>query len=148
MVTSPAWDQSRKRVADVAVRSWPVGPGGGWRRGNRCGVIGRKTRVVPVPLAKAIKRRDRCCRFPGCNVSDRFTEIHHRVHWAKGGPTSRENCFLLCYKHHRMMHDKTGWTCQGDANDALTFTAPTVTTTPPHHPAPTRTASEFSYSYI
>ena len=86
--------------------------------------IGRKTRVVPVALAKAVRRRDRQCRFPGCNAADRFSDIHHGVHWSKGGPTSRLNCYLLCYRHHRMMHGPNAWTSQGDPNGVLTFTAP------------------------
>jgi Domain of unknown function (DUF222)/HNH endonuclease len=84
--------------------------------------VGRKTRAVPVALAKAIRHRDRHCRFPGCNVTERFTEIHHRIHWAHGGPTDQINCFLLCWRHHRMLHGNHRWKCQGNANHTLTFT--------------------------
>ncbi len=87
--------------------------------------VGRKTRNIPVALGKAIKRRDRKCRMPGCNVHAQFTEVHHRIHWAKGGTTDLLNCFLLCYRHHRMVHSKhQPWTVQGNANSALTFIAP------------------------
>ncbi len=87
--------------------------------------IGRKTRNVPVALNKAIHRRDRTCRMPGCDAHGLFTEVHHRIHWAHGGPTNIVNCFLLCYRHHRMVHSKDQpWTVQGNANDVLTFIAP------------------------
>jgi hypothetical protein len=87
--------------------------------------VGRKTRNVPVALGKAIRRRDRKCRMPGCDVHAVFTEVHHRIHWAHGGPTNMVNCFLLCYRHHRMVHaSHQPWTVQGNANGVLTFTAP------------------------
>ena len=87
--------------------------------------VGRKTRTIPVALNKAIKRRDRTCRMPGCSIHPQFTEIHHRIHWAKGGTTDLHNCLLLGYRHHRMIHNKNQpWTIQGNANGTLTFTAP------------------------
>lgn len=86
--------------------------------------VGRKTRVVPVATAKVIRRRDRGCRFPGCNVGSRFTEIHHKVHWCRGGTTDVVNLFLLCWRHHRMMHGKDAWIVSGNPNDILAFTSP------------------------
>ena len=87
--------------------------------------VGRKTRNIPVALNKAIRRRDRTCRMPGCHVQSQFTEVHHRIHWAKGGTTDPLNCFLLCYRHHRMIHNqKQPWTVQGNPNNLLTFTTP------------------------
>ena len=98
--------------------------------------IGRKTRVVPVATAKAVRRRDRHCRFPGCDMSYRYTEIHHFIHWINGGPTDLANLFLLCWRHHRLAHRKghDAWTITGQPNGTLTFTSPhgdTHTTGPP-----------------
>jgi Domain of unknown function (DUF222)/HNH endonuclease len=87
--------------------------------------VGRKTRTISKALRKAIRKRDRRCRMPGCDVRADYTEVHHGTHWANGGTTDLLNCFLLCYRHHRMMHSKDQpWTVQGDANGALTFIAP------------------------
>ena len=87
--------------------------------------VGRKTRTISPALRKAIRKRDRRCRMPGCGVHAEFTEVHHGMHWAKGGTTDLLNCFLLCHRHHRMMHCKDQpWTVQGDANGVLTFIAP------------------------
>jgi Domain of unknown function (DUF222)/HNH endonuclease len=87
--------------------------------------VGRKTRTIGTALRKAIRRRDRRCRMPGCDVRAEFTEVHHGIRWANGGTTDLVNCFLLCFRHHRMMHSKgQPWTVQGDANGVLTFIAP------------------------
>ena len=85
--------------------------------------LGRETRVVSPALRKAVSKRDRCCRFPGCNMPAAFTDVHHIKHWIRGGPTDRDNCCLLCRRHHTMIH-KGGWTAVGNANNTVTFTGP------------------------
>ncbi len=57
--------------------------------------IGRKTRVIPPALRRALKRRDRGCRFPHC-TNTRFVDGHHILHWADGGATCLDNLVLLC----------------------------------------------------
>jgi len=66
--------------------------------------VGRKTRAVPAGLRRALRRRDRGCRFPGCE-SRRFVDAHHVEHWARGGDTSLDNLVLLCRRHHRLVHE-------------------------------------------
>ena len=66
--------------------------------------VGRKTRSVPPALRRALKRRDRGCRFPGCE-HHLFVDAHHVRHWAQGGETSLENLVLLCRRHHRLVHE-------------------------------------------
>ena len=85
--------------------------------------IGRETRVVSPALRKAVTVRDRTCRFPGCDMPARFTDVHHIRHWTLGGPTKRENCTLLCRRHHTLIH-KGRWTLTGNPNADLTFTSP------------------------
>jgi hypothetical protein len=65
---------------------------------------GRKTRVVPAPMQRALRARDRGCRFPGCE-NRRFVDAHHIHHWAKGGETKLDNLVLLCRRHHRFVHE-------------------------------------------
>ena len=48
---------------------------------------GRKTRTIPPALRRALRSRDRGCRFPGCE-NRRFLDAHHVHHWAKGGETT------------------------------------------------------------
>jgi len=49
--------------------------------------IGRRSRTVPPAIRRALRRRDRGCRFPGC-TQHRFVDAHHIEHWADGGETS------------------------------------------------------------
>ena len=66
--------------------------------------VGRKTRSIPPALRRALRRRDRGCRFPGCE-NHRFVDAHHIEHWARGGETSMDNLVLLCRRHHRLLHE-------------------------------------------
>jgi Domain of unknown function (DUF222)/HNH endonuclease len=68
---------------------------------------GRKTRTIPPALRRALRTRDRGCRFPGCE-NRRFLDAHHVHHWARGGPTTLGNLVLLCRRHHRLVHEG-GW---------------------------------------
>lgn len=54
--------------------------------------IGRATRTVPPSLRTALRVRDGGCGFPGCGATSAYwTDAHHLVHWADGGPTSLDN---------------------------------------------------------
>jgi hypothetical protein len=66
--------------------------------------VGRKTRAIPPAIRRALKARDRGCRFPGCTHT-RFTEGHHIEHWASGGETRLGNLITLCSFHHRLVHE-------------------------------------------
>ncbi|HXZ57680.1 MAG TPA: HNH endonuclease signature motif containing protein, partial [Gaiellaceae bacterium] len=66
--------------------------------------VGRRTRSVPPALRRALRRRDRGCRFPGCE-NHRFVDAHHVRHWAHGGETRLDNLVLLCRRHHRLVHE-------------------------------------------
>jgi len=67
--------------------------------------VGRSKRVITATQSKALKIRDKGCRFPGCSRSATYTSGHHVVHWVKGGPTDLSNLVLLCYRHHWMVHE-------------------------------------------
>jgi hypothetical protein len=65
---------------------------------------GRKSRTIPWPLRRALRARDRGCRFPGCE-NYRFVDVHHVRHRARGGETTLSNLVLLCRRHHRAVHE-------------------------------------------
>ena len=65
--------------------------------------IGRKARTVPTNISRALRLRDKTCRFPGCCES-RYVDAHHIQHWADGGETSLDNLVTLCRYHHRQLH--------------------------------------------
>ena len=83
---------------------------------------GRARRDPTAVQRVEIDRRDKGCRFSGCNYTE-FTHVHHIHHWADGGLTNLDNLVTLCDRHHRAVHE-LGWTVKGDANGVLTFTGP------------------------
>lgn len=83
--------------------------------------VGRKTRVVPPALRRALLVRDGGCRFPGCR-NHRWVDAHHIQHWVDGGRTRRDNLVLLCSAHHRLVHEG-GFKVSGDATN-LRFARP------------------------
>jgi hypothetical protein len=67
--------------------------------------IGRKTRIVPKAIQRALRARDNAgCKFPGCK-NRRYLHSHHVEHWSNGGETSLDNLMLLCTKHHTLVHE-------------------------------------------
>ncbi len=84
--------------------------------------VGRKTRVVPAALKRALQSRDGGCRFPGCSA-ERFTDAHHLHHWADGGETRLDNLVLLCRHHHRLVHEG-GYAVRVNTDGSLAFTRP------------------------
>ena len=66
--------------------------------------VGRRTKVVPSALRRAVTVRDRGCAFPGCERPSGWSDAHHVRHWADGGETSLDNLVLLCRPHHRAIH--------------------------------------------
>ncbi len=57
--------------------------------------VGRRVRTIAGAMKRALLRRDKTCRFPGCNTRV-FLEGHHREYWADGGKTELENMTALC----------------------------------------------------
>lgn len=66
--------------------------------------IGRRSRVIPPAMSRALSIRDGGCQFPGC-CETRHVEGHHVIHWANGGETKLENLVTLCRYHHHALHN-------------------------------------------
>ncbi len=81
--------------------------------------IGRKTRVIPPAMRRALKARDEGCRFPGC-THKHYIDGHHIKHWSKGGETSLANLVQLCRHHHRLVHEG-GFDCSIGAGGQVEF---------------------------
>jgi hypothetical protein len=84
--------------------------------------VGRKTRIVPTAIKRALWARDGGCRFPGCGRR-RFVDAHHIRHWSAGGETSLGNLLLLCDRHHRLVHEG-GFRIEKDYRDRWFFKRP------------------------
>lgn len=66
--------------------------------------VGRRRRSIPPSIRRALRVRDRGCRFPTCTQARRLV-AHHVRHWARGGETSLDNLVELCRFHHRAVHE-------------------------------------------
>ena len=84
--------------------------------------VGRKTRIVPATIKRALWARDKGCAFPGC-CNRRFVDAHHVRHWSAGGETCLDNLMLLCSRHHRLVHEG-GFSIQKDYLDRWMFKRP------------------------
>jgi hypothetical protein len=84
--------------------------------------VGRKTRAVPPSIRRALRLRDRGCRFPGCTHT-RHVDAHHVKHWADGGETKLSNLVELCRPHHRLLHEG-GYSLRLADDGAPVFTRP------------------------
>jgi hypothetical protein len=102
--TGPVRSELARRLAcDASLRRVVLGPG------SEPLDVGRRTSVVPAAMRRAVIVRDRGCRFPGCDRPQSWSDAHHVVHWADGGPTALQNLLLLCRRHHRMVHAPGGF---------------------------------------
>jgi hypothetical protein len=84
--------------------------------------VGRKTRAVPPSIRRALRLRDKGCRFPGCTHT-RHVDAHHVRHWADGGETKLSNLVELCGRHHRLLHEG-GYGLKATDDGALIFSRP------------------------
>jgi hypothetical protein len=70
--------------------------------------VGRATRTVSPPTMRALRVRDKGCRFPGCDRQVNWSNPHHIKFWSRGGSGNLPNLVLLCLFHHRLVHEG-GW---------------------------------------
>jgi hypothetical protein len=84
--------------------------------------LGRLTREPSASMMRLLRHRDGECRFPGCGAR-RFTQAHHIVWWREGGPTDLDNLILLCFFHHKLVHEH-GWAVHRHASGSLRWIEP------------------------
>jgi hypothetical protein len=84
--------------------------------------LGRLSREPSASMMRLLRHRDGECRFPGCGAR-RFTQAHHIVWWGDGGPTDLDNLILLCFFHHRLVHEH-GWAVHRDESGSLRWYEP------------------------
>ena len=70
--------------------------------------VGKATRTVSAPKMRALRVRDKGCRFAGCDRQVNWSNPHHLVYRSRGGSDKLENLVLLCFFHHRLVHEG-GW---------------------------------------
>ncbi len=72
--------------------------------------IGTGQRLFSQRQRLAMIARDGGCSFPGCDAPPQWTQSHHVIEYADGGPTCTDNGTLLCGVHHREFA-RMGWQC-------------------------------------
>jgi hypothetical protein len=80
----------------------------------------QRVRLVPATLRRILVARDGGCVFPGCDRPPAYTQAHHVTPWSEGGPTTLDNCVLLCSFHHHRVHDD-GWTLEFDGTTVTVY---------------------------
>jgi len=122
----PTWDGSGNGADGLAgrlraaIRLLPPALGGAPTQPLE---VGRTTRTVSPAQRNALIVRDGGCAFPGCDRPQSWCEAHHLRHWAHGGPTDLGNLALLCWAHHRAVHEG-GWRLRRDPDGRLTAIPP------------------------
>jgi hypothetical protein len=70
--------------------------------------VGKATRSVSPQMMRALRVRDKGCRFPGCDRQVNWSNPHHIIYRSRGGSDKLDNLVLLCFFHHRLVHEG-GW---------------------------------------
>jgi hypothetical protein len=88
--------------------------------------VGRDRYKVPKGLRRYLQIRDLTCRFPGCSMAARRSDIDHTLDWQFEGETTSGNLAHLCAGHHTLKGN-TAWTVTQatDGSGVLTWTTPT-----------------------
>jgi predicted restriction endonuclease len=85
---------------------------------------GRDSRTIPAGLERAVRRRDRRCRFPGCDVPAELAQVHHLTEWDNGGTHRLDNLLILCSFHHLIAVHAWGWMITAHPDGTITATSP------------------------
>ncbi|HUB42360.1 MAG TPA: HNH endonuclease, partial [Streptosporangiaceae bacterium] len=92
--------------------------------------------TIPLHLRKAVRRRDRHCRFPGCDVPAAGCEVHHVQPRKDGGAHALTNLTLLCRFHHLVAIHRWGWVFTLHPDGTTTAVSPDGSKTLHSHPPP------------
>ena len=104
-----------------------VGAASGWDRILTHPVTGAVLEVDRYTPSEQLRRhlriRDQHCRFPGCRMPTRRSDIDHTLDFALGGQTTGANLAHLCRRHHTLKH-RTAWTVVQHPGGVLEWTSP------------------------
>jgi hypothetical protein len=60
------------------------------------------SRTIPAHILHQVNTRDKGqCQICG---NTRWTEVHHKLEWSRGGKHNLENLVTLCSAHHKFLH--------------------------------------------
>jgi hypothetical protein len=93
--------------------------------------------TIPVHLRRAVRKRDKHCRFPGCDMPAAGCEVHHIKHRKDGGRHALTNLALLCRFHHLIAIHRWGWQFTLHPDGTTTAVSPDGSKTLHSHAPPT-----------
>lgn len=124
----PAAELSGRAPIDLASAKALAGAASGWDRvlthPVNGGVLSVDRYRPPESLRRHLRSRDERCRFPGCGMPARDSDLDHTRDAAFGGETSEENLAALCRRHHVLKH-QTPWHVAQLGDGLLEWTSPT-----------------------
>ncbi|UPL12669.1 HNH endonuclease signature motif containing protein [Microbacterium sufflavum] len=74
-------------------------------------------------LRRHLRARDQHCRFPGCGLAARKSDLDHSHDAAHGGKTEHRNLATLCRRHHTLKHHSP-WQVRQRPGGLLEWTSP------------------------
>ncbi|MFJ4046028.1 DUF222 domain-containing protein [Microbacterium sp. NPDC089987] len=135
----PAAELSGRAPMDLASARALAGAAAGWDRilthPVNGGVLSVDRYRPPESLRRRLQSRDQRCRFPGCGMPARDSDLDHTRDAAFGGETSEENLAALCRRHHVLKH-QTPWHVVQLGDGLLEWTSPTGRTYVDRPPPP------------
>ncbi len=96
--------------------------------------------TIPRHLRRAVRKRDRHCRFPGCDMPAAGCEVHHITPRKDGGQHTLRNLVLLCRFHHLIAIHRWGWVFTLHPDGTTTAVSPDGSKTLHSHPPPVQAA--------
>lgn len=135
----PAAELSGRAPMDLASARALAGAAAGWDRvlthPVNGGVLSVDRYRPPESLRRRLRSRDERCRFPGCGMPARDSDLDHTLDAAFGGETSEGNLAALCRRHHVLKH-QTPWHVVQLGDGLLEWTSPTGRTYVDRPPPP------------
>jgi hypothetical protein len=86
--------------------------------------VGADDKTVPTPLERAVRRRDKRCRFPGCDHPAELSHVHHMIPRSEGGATELWNLISMCSFHHLIAIHTWGWNLRLNPDGTTTAIGP------------------------
>ena len=68
--------------------------------------MGRQVRLATGAQRRALWLTQRGCTYQGCSMPAQWCAAHHGVWWSRDGDTDLDNLFLLCPRHHTIVHEQ------------------------------------------
>ncbi|MDQ0646016.1 hypothetical protein QFZ53_000212 [Microbacterium natoriense] len=125
--STPAELNGRCPIDDATAKAL-VGAASGWDRVLTHPVTGGVLAVdryrPSADLRRHLQARDQRCRFPGCGMPARDSDLDHTIDHAFGGETTDANLGALCRRHHVLKHH-TPWHVEHLDGGVYSWTSPT-----------------------